>query len=151
MKTFSISAAIVASLLLGIITSSPSVNWKTVPAKIEAKKAVKHRLVSTLSDTYSGNGFHTYTATLSLPSGCSPCTWYVADVPNRLLIKDSNNNSAGFIDWMGDASYYGPWGSSIHTSNTTYFYLNSGTYTVYVDTSTDVANGGSSDAWYIYY
>ncbi len=81
--------------------------------------------------------------------------WYVANVPNQITIKDSGGNTVYSKGWAGDANYYGPWGSSIAADashpNTYYFGLNSGTYTVYGDTSTNVANGGSDDSWYIYY
>ncbi|GAB3226519.1 hypothetical protein [Spirosoma arcticum] len=109
---------------------------------------------TTLSGTYNGHGFHTYTNTLTLNSGIS-FTWYVASVPNRITIKDVNGNTVYSENWAGDANYPGPWGQSIQITasrpNTYYGSLSAGTYTVYVDTVTNVNNGGSADSWYIYY
>ena len=157
MKTFSISAAIVASIVLGLIPALPKTSFTDVANVVSSKKLPKIGLTRTMSapksfltKTYHGNGFHTYVETLII-GAYTNCTWYVADVPNQITIKDANGNTAYTLGWKGNANYYGPWGASISTSNTFYFGLNAGTYTVYVDTSTNVANGGSDDAWYIYY
>lgn len=153
MKTYSISAVIVLALSLGFVSDLTNFDDNLVSAKVKTtgkSESVVSAPKAFISGTYTGNGFYTYVKTLTLNAACS-CTWYVADVPNQISIKDSNGNSVYSLSWRGTANYPGPWGTSISTGNTFYFGLSAGTYTIYVDTVTNVSNGGSSDAWYIYY
>ncbi|PRY21728.1 hypothetical protein CLV58_14916 [Spirosoma oryzae] len=154
MKLFSFSGAVLLSLLAISLVKSPLPFVRDAFGHGSAKPAVNNVTArapkGTLSGTYNGNGFYTYVKPLTL-AGASSCTWYVADVPNQISIKDANGNVVYSLGWRGTANYPGPWGQSLSTSNTFYFNLNAGNYTVYVDTVTNVNNGGSSDSWYIYY
>lgn len=78
MKTFSISAVIMLALLLGFIPTLPKSGLNTAANVASTKEAHKGLKTSPktapksfLTDTYHGNGFYTYTKTLSLPGGCS--------------------------------------------------------------------------------
>jgi len=154
MKLFSFSGAVLLSLLAISLVKSPLPLVRDAFGHDSAKPALNNATArapkGNLSGTYTGNGFYTYVRTLTL-AGPSTCTWYVADVPNQISIKDANGNVVYTLPWRGTANYPGPWGQSLQTQNTFNFSLGAGTYTVYVDTVTNVNNGGLSDSWYIYY
>lgn len=114
------------------------------------------------SGTYSYNGtdqFHIY-APIQLNLTCSPSAvgdsviidCMPDDVPNTFTVLDQNGNVVAYTPWIGNATWAGPWGSSLSTlqannyigfkvaANTTY-YLSIAT--VVQGTPTQA----SSDAW----
>ena len=157
MKIYSISAIMVALLFLGMLTTLPH-SYVSSSRNVDVSHEAPHVIMeesslapkTTLSGTYHGHGFYTYTNTFSL-GAYTNLTFYAAAVPNRFTVKDANGNTVYATSWMGDASYYGPWGASLSTSNTAVYGLGAGSYTVYTDTVTNVNNGGADDYWSIYW
>lgn len=105
-----------------------------------------------LSGNYTGTGYYIYSDftidVSSLTSG-SPVQVGVdvVEVPNRFSIYDDSGSLIATTGWVGSADYWGPWGGSLNTTQTTYVldFAKSGTgiYTFRVETSTNPL----SDSW----
>lgn len=132
MKTFSISASVVLIALVASVMpnfSSDLGNYLAENSRHKSAAVLSSSPKATISDTYYGSGYHTYSDyTFDTQTG-NTCdgihnnasfTFYVAAVPNRFTVY--NNTGSGELiwtsDWHGDADYQGPWGASVHNQNT---------------------------------
>ncbi len=94
------------------------------------------------SGSFSGTGYYTYPdRTLSFAGQSSNCviTLYVSayEVPNKFTVRDANNNIVASSNWLGQASYPGPYGSSLNNSGSqtlTFTKGSSSTFTLQVNT-----------------
>ena len=158
MKTFSISAMLVVSTVLGMLISFSETGTfisLTSHGKVSVKKVNKP--LTTWSDTWPGSsgyhnyGWYTFDAT-GIPTGnLVSISWGVYDVPNRFTISDDCGLSQqNFTDWHGSASYPGPWGMSISNSGSGTLSIAKAagcdTYKFLVETST---SSSLSDNWYV--
>lgn len=161
MKTFMlISTSLVAALLTWVTPNAPFnvADAHSSAASVSTKTSPKVLLSGSRSET----GFHIYpdqaldvqtgyTCTNTLTNAAN-FTFYVADVPNRFTLYDSNGNSFYTSGWQGNANYQGPWGSSLSTSNTfSYAYDGSrGRYiTLRVETVVENAPNHTNDYWQV--
>lgn len=136
-----------AALFLGLII--PACALDSTESVGEAEQALY------MSGSTANYGYYTYPArtfTLAPNTGCSFGTGQISvqalDVPNRFTVKDANGNYVTGSQWLGNATYPGPWGSSLSTSNpssATLTISQAGTYSLIVETSAQ--QYGTTDAW----
>jgi len=72
------------------------------------------------------------------------------DVPNKFTILDASNNSVAISEWLGNASYSGPWGNTLSTpgSAAVSFSNSNPPYSVRVETLTPPTSfGAMTDVW----
>lgn len=117
--------------------------------------------VCTSGAAYSGsspaglNGFYIY-PNQALSLGCAPVGDSVIidcqplDIPNTFSIVDQNGHLVASTNWIGNANYSGPWGSSIATlqaNNYLGFVVTSSSNTYYLQVATAVSTSRGNDAW----
>lgn len=108
------------------------------------------------SGTYAGSGFYIY-PDIVLNMQCAQightvqiaCSYL--NVPNRFSVYDAAGNLVTTSGWVGNASYYGPWGSSLSTSfSPTLSFTRSSTsayYILRVETVRNTTYESQNDAW----
>lgn len=160
---FSISAAIIASIWMGLttdltesVTTSKKKHTVISSIQLEASRA-SSSIITSLNNTYTGGGYHSYgrqTLNLTGYSGTVTVNFYVAGAPNRFTYYDASGNYLNTSNWVGDANYQGPWGSSLHQgpNNFNVYFTGGQTYGVDVETITDPNTSTRiNDYWEIYY
>jgi hypothetical protein len=101
--------------------------------------------------SFVGTGFHPYPNTSINLTGTPDyatiqLTCHSANVPNKFGVSSDVSQGVCQSDWMGSATYVGPWGNSLRASLDTTMYFNkipSRTYNLGVQTFTN----GNSDSW----
>lgn len=102
--------------------------------------------------SYPGTGSFTYPSrTIDLTGVATGATVTIQcnpeEVPNKFYVDDVNGNPITYSDWLGTATYSGPWGPSVNNPGSrdiTFTKGASNTYKLRVWTST---NGTQADAW----
>lgn len=104
--------------------------------------------------SYSGNDFTIQIHELDLSGASNGYTIFVTgnaqERPNRFNVYDDVDNLIGTTDWLGTASYSGPWGASLNASesgNITFNYNSARTYELRVDIGPADPASPISDAW----
>lgn len=111
---------------------------------------------ASFSGSYSGSGFYVYTDII-LDAKCVDigktiqlaCSYL--DVPNRFSVYSASGSLVATTNWVGNASYYGPWGSSLNTSYSPVLsFTRSSTsayYILRVETVRNTTYEDRNDAW----
>lgn len=158
MKTFSFSAMIALIALVTWFLPSVSSEFGVKTAHIKPAVILPSSPKALISNTYYGSGYNAYsdytfdTRTGNTCDGIhnnATFAFYVAAVPNRFTIY--NNTGSGELiytsDWHGDADYQGPWGSSIHNTNT-FSYNYDGSHGRYLRLHVETVTKNTSDPTY---